>query len=88
MPKVRRAAKRQARKFTLRVTNGMVRRLYMGVTTNPARKAGKVRGRPPGYQMPERIDAKPERTADVVLRAKPKRVYKYQQDAKKPAETE
>ena len=58
----------------------------MGVATNPARKVGKVRGRPPAYQMPERIFATQEQIADVVLRAKPKRVYRYQQDAQKLAE--
>ena len=35
-------------------------------------------GRPPKYKMPERIDASPERIAEVVLRAKPKKDWKYE----------
>lgn len=40
-------------------------------------KPKKPRGRPPKYQMPERIDASPERIAEVVLRAKPKKEWDY-----------
>ena len=35
-------------------------------------KNNKRRGRPPKYDMPERIDASPEEIAEVVLQAKPK----------------
>ena len=79
--KVRRAAKRTVRGYVLKVTNGKVRRVYVGVTTNPDRKAGKARGRPPEYPMPEPIDAPPERVAEVVLRAKPKKVWRYETEA-------
>ena len=41
----------------------------------------KPRGRPVKYPMPERIDASPEEIADVVLRAKPKQVWKYEEEA-------
>lgn len=40
----------------------------------------KERGRPVEYPLPERIDAPPERIAEVVLRAKPKKVWRYEQD--------
>lgn len=40
----------------------------------------KVRGRPVEYPMPERIDAPPERIAEVVLRAKPKKEWRYEQE--------
>ena len=48
----------------------------------------KPRGRPPKYTMPERIDASPETIAEVVLRAKSKDVWRYEQRvgrSKKPA---
>ena len=35
------------------------------------------RGRPVTKPMPERIDASPERIAEVVLKAKPKREWQY-----------
>ena len=38
-------------------------------------------GRPPKYPMPERIDADPETIAEVVLRAKPKETWRYEQEA-------
>ena len=44
----------------------------------PQRKK-KPRGRPPKYEMPERIDASPEEIADVVLRAKPKETWRYEE---------
>jgi hypothetical protein len=44
----------------------------------------KPRGRPPKYVMPERIDASPEIIAEVVLRAKPKKVWRYEQEAGQP----
>ena len=40
----------------------------------------KPRGRPLKYPMPERIDATPERIAEVVLAAKPKEVWRYEQE--------
>ncbi len=43
-------------------------------------KEKKARGRPVEYPLPERIDATPERIAEVVLRAKPKKVWRYEQD--------
>ena len=41
----------------------------------------KPRGRPTKYQMPEKIDADPETIAEVVLRAKPKETWRYEQEA-------
>ena len=41
----------------------------------------KRRGRPVKYAMPERIDASPELIAEVVLRAKPKKVWRYEQES-------
>lgn len=43
----------------------------------------KQRGRPPKHPMPERIDASPERIAEVVLQAKPKEVWRYEEEAKR-----
>ena len=40
----------------------------------------KPRGRPPKYPMPERIDASPEEIAEVVLRAKPKQDWRYEEE--------
>lgn len=37
-------------------------------------------GRPPIKAWPERIDASPEEIAEVVLRAKPKKVWRYEQE--------
>ena len=42
----------------------------------------KPRGRPPKYTLPEPIDASPERIAEVVLRAKPKKKWRFEQEAK------
>ncbi|MDE2815574.1 MAG: hypothetical protein OXM03_00280 [Chloroflexota bacterium] len=44
-------------------------------------KEKKPRGRPRKYEMPEPIDASPEEIAQVVLRAKPKKVWKFEQEA-------
>ena len=41
----------------------------------------KQRGRPPTYTMPERIDAPPEVIAETVLRAKPKKKWRYEEEA-------
>ena len=43
----------------------------------------KARGRPVEYAMPERIDATPEEIADVVLRAKPPRTWRYMEEAER-----
>ena len=40
----------------------------------------KSRGRPLKYPMPERIDATPEEVAEVVLKAKPKKVWRYEEE--------
>ncbi len=40
-------------------------------------------GRPPKYPMPELIDASPETIAEVVLKAKPKKTWQYEQERKK-----
>ena len=39
----------------------------------------KKRGRPVKCPMPEHIDATPEEIAEVVLRAKPKETWRYEQ---------
>ena len=39
----------------------------------------KPMGRLPKYTMPEKIKASPEEIADVVLRAKPKKDWKYEE---------
>ena len=47
----------------------------------------KPRGRPPKYPMPARIDASPEEIAEVVLKAKPKETWRYEEESgrtKKP----
>ena len=41
----------------------------------------KLRGRPPKYPMPERIDASPEEIAEVVLKAMPKETWGYEEEA-------
>ncbi|MXZ54657.1 MAG: hypothetical protein F4Z14_00580 [Gammaproteobacteria bacterium] len=38
------------------------------------------RGRPLQFAMPERIDASPERIAEVVLGAKPKDTWRYEEE--------
>ncbi len=43
-------------------------------------KVKKQRGRPVKYPRPERIDASPEEIAEVVLRAKPKKVWRFETD--------
>ena len=40
-------------------------------------------GRPPKHIMPERIDASPERIAEVVLQAKPKKDWEYEKEQPK-----
>ena len=42
----------------------------------------KGRGRPPKYELPDPIDASPEEVAKVVLRAKPKKVWRFEEEAK------
>ena len=44
----------------------------------------KPRGRPPKLVMPQRIDGvTPEQVADVVMKAKPKEVWRYEQEYKR-----
>ena len=51
-------------------------------------KGRKKRGRPvTSLTMPERIDASPEQIAEVVLQAKPKKVWRYLEEAKKKRES-
>ena len=56
-----------------------------GAETNAASDKGKVetkgRGRPPKYPMPERIDASSEQIAEVVLLAKPKETWRYEEES-------
>ena len=49
---------------------------------------GKPRGRPVKYPLPERIDASPERIAEVVLQAKPKKAWKFEQEAGRDKQTD
>lgn len=46
-------------------------------------KPKKKQGRPLKYPMPERIDATPEEVAEVVLRTKPKKVWRYEEERRK-----
>ncbi len=41
--------------------------------------ATRPRGRPVQYELPERIDAAPEEIAEVVLGAKPKSTWRYEE---------
>ena len=43
-------------------------------------KTNKQRGRPVKHPRPERIDATPEDKAKVVLRAKPKQTWRFEQE--------
>ncbi len=43
-------------------------------------KTKKQRGRSVKYPRPERIDASPEEIAEVVLRAKPKQAWRFEQE--------
>lgn len=47
--------------------------------TNKSKKK-RPRGRPVEYPMPERIDAPAETIADVVIRAKPKKDWRYEKE--------
>ena len=42
--------------------------------------SGRERGRPVLFPMPERIDAPPEEIAEVVLGAKPKATWRYEEE--------
>ena len=44
-------------------------------------RAKKKRGRPVEHPRPERIDASPEEIAEIVLRAKPKQAWRFEQEA-------
>ncbi len=48
------------------------------VEETEAHKQG--RGRPVQFAMPDRIDATPEEIAEVVLGAKPKTTWRYEED--------
>ena len=52
-----------------------------------ATKRKKKRGRPPVLTMPEPIDASPEEVARVVLQAKPKTVWRFEEEAKRKTES-
>ena len=41
----------------------------------------KARGRPVKYQLPEPIDATPEEVARIVLQAKPKDKWRFEEEA-------
>ncbi len=43
----------------------------------------KQRGRPSKLVMPERINATPEQVADVVMKARPKEVWRYEEEYKR-----
>ena len=43
----------------------------------------KSRGRPPKREMPEPIEADADLVAEVVLRAKPKEVWRFEEDYKR-----
>ena len=45
----------------------------------PTKQQPTPKGRPPKYPMPDRIDASPERIAEVVLGAKPKKHWDYEE---------
>lgn len=47
----------------------------------------KPRGRPVQHPRPERIDASPEEIADVVLKAKPKKTWRFEEEAEKRRES-
>ena len=53
----------------------------------PRRKKQETRGRPSLKHWPEPIDAPPERVAEVVLRAKPKKVWRYMEEEAKRRES-
>lgn len=40
-----------------------------------------TRGRPVTYTLPERIDADPDTIAETVLKAKPKKYWRYEKDS-------
>ena len=46
-------------------------------------RAKKPRGRPVEHPKPERIDASPEEIAEVVLRAKPKQTWRFEEERRK-----
>ena len=46
-------------------------------------KQKKTRGRPPKYQMPEPLDVDLDTLAEVVLKAKPKVVWQYEQESER-----
>ena len=44
-------------------------------------KPKKPRGRPPKYELPEPLDMAPEELARIVLQAKPKTEWRFEQEA-------
>ena len=58
---------------------------HSGTGVEMERGEKKPRGRPVVKEMPERIDASPEEIAEVVLRAKPKRVWRFEEETKEKA---
>ena len=49
-------------------------------------KQKKPRGRPPKYPMPEPLDVDMDTLAEVVLKAKPKEIWRYEQETgRKPS---
>ena len=49
----------------------------------------KPRGRPLKYKMPEPLDVDMDTLAEVVLKAKPKEVWRYEQESgRKPSKTQ
>ena len=47
-------------------------------------KQKEARGRPVKYPLPEPIDATPEQVARVVLQAKPKKHWRFEEEAERP----
>ena len=48
--------------------------------SKPGRKRKREPGRPMTHEYPEKIDANPEEIADVVMRAKSKKVWRFEQE--------
>ena len=50
---------------------------------HPEAEPKRERGRPAKWEYPERIDASPEEIADVVLGARPKKTWRFEEDRKR-----
>lgn len=58
---------------------------YMGVTSNPSKKTARPgRGRPSKLNWPEPPSQSPEEVAEIVLRAKPKEKWRYEDTGEAP----